>query len=145
MKRMIDGIINYSVKKGKLIIPDGNSAVIGFVFPLGYYPLSLSSEPMSILPGRINWGDDTSVITDLFHNSDGTAIASSIVFYGGQINHCEYGENRIDYTLTFADGSRRDKFVKTLFGEDAIIEDGDPEFAVPVSMILVPFSGSMEL
>ena len=144
MKRMIDGIINYSVKKGKLIIPDGNSAVIGFVFPLGHYPLSLSSEPMSILPGRINWGDDTSDIKDIFQNSTGTSIASSIVFFGGQINHYEYGENRIDYMLTFADGPRRDKFVKSLFGEDALIEDGDPEFAVPVSMILVPFSGMME-
>lgn len=145
MKRMIDGIINYSVKKGKLIIPDGNSAIIGFVFPLGYYPLSLSSKLLSMLPGRIKWGDDTSDIKEIFFNSTSTMIASSIAFYGGQINHYEYGENRIDYTLTFADGAKRDEFVKSLFGEGVAIEDGDPEFSVPVSMILVPFSGSMEL
>ena len=145
MKRMIDGIINYSVKKGKLIIPDENSAVIGFVFPLGFYPLSLSSKALSILPGRMKWGDDTSNIKEMCFNSTSSTIASSIVFYGGQINNYDYGENRIDYTLTFVNGPMRDEFVKSLFGEGAAIEDGDPEFAIPVSMILVPFSGSMEL
>ena len=51
MKRMIDGIINYSVTTGAVTLDNDTTISITFDFPLGYWPISLNSKRFSILPG----------------------------------------------------------------------------------------------
>ena len=67
MKRMIDGIINYSVTNGGCTSNVDTEVSVDFYFPLGYWPISLCSKPFSIIPGRLTaTGDD---VSDLCSNS----------------------------------------------------------------------------
>ena len=139
MKRMIDGLINYSLKAGYF---DGDSqdetiVNISFDFPKWYYPISLSSKPFNILPGRINWGDDTSNLLDICFTED-RFYPKSVIFSGGNMNDPDYPVNTLTFTFKFANKTNKEEFLKSLFGT---IEDGSHDFITPVSMVLCKFYG----
>lgn len=140
MKRMIDGIINYSVTKGLLEIDDDTSISVDFYFPLGYWPISLNSKPFSILPGRIMFGDEQSDIRNICFNSTQDTTYSSVKFSSGAVNDSDNEDNFITYTFAFGNKAIRDKFIAQLFGPGAT--NGAREFVTPISMLLVAFDGS---
>ena len=143
MKRMIDGIINYTVTTGSFQISGDTEAMVDFNFPSGHWPISLCSKPFSIIPGRLTFDNDD--VTAVCWNSTSDATWKTVHSYGGFADMAVsgYSENYIEYKFTFANEGDRDDFIKSLFGESAF-EDEEPKFAVPVSMILVPFAGSFE-
>lgn len=137
MKRMIDGLINCSVKTG-YIEEDGETNVnVSFDFPKWYYPISISSKPFSILPGRINWGDETTNLSDICFGEDGFS-AISVIFYAGNMNDPLYSVNTITFAFKFGNKTNKDKFLKSLFGT---IEEGTHDFITPISMVLCKFYG----
>lgn len=139
---MIDGIINYAVTTGSFNNLGDTEATVDFNFPSGYWPISLSSKVFSIIPGRLAFGNVD--MTELCWNSTSDATWSAVHSYGGFAGKSEsgYSENYIEFKFTFANKGNRDDFIKSLFGKSAF-EDGT-KFAVPVSMVLVPFAGSFE-
>lgn len=139
---MIDGIVKYSVTNGGCTSSIDTQVTVDFYFPLGYWPISLCSKPFSIIPGRLTTtGDDVSALCS---NSTSDATWNTVQAYGGVANMPEsgYTENYIEYKFTFANKGDRDIFIKSLFGESAFEER--TKFAVPVSMVLVPFAGAFE-
>lgn len=139
MKRMIDGIIKYSVTTGALSLDSDTAISIYFDFPLGYWPISLNSKPFTILPGRIMFGDDTTDISKYCYDEEGTRLFSSVKFLSGSINVPDSFDNVLCFQITFANKVNRDAFVESLFGKGAT--DESTEFISPVSMLLVEFSG----
>lgn len=139
MKRMIDGIINYSVTTGALTLDSDTTISIIFDFPLGYWPISLDSKPFSILPGRIMFGDDTTDISGYCFDADGSKLFSTVKFSSGSINVPDSNNNALCFQLSFGGKANRDEFVESLFGKGAT--DESTEFTTPVSMLLVAFSG----
>lgn len=142
MKRMIDGIINYSVTKGRLGIAGDTSISVDFHFPLGYWPISLNSKPFSILPGRIMFGDDQSDISNICFDSSQDPKFTSVIFASGAVNASNYENNYISFSFNFANKARRDEFIAQLFGPGA--SDGAGEFVCPISMLLVTFDGASD-
>lgn len=142
MKRMIDGILNYSVTKGRLGIADDTTISVDFYFPLGYWPISLNSKPFSILPGRIMFGDDSSDISNICFDSSQDPKYSTVIFASGAVNVSRYGDNYISYSLTFSNKANRDAFIAQLFGPGATNDASD--FVCPVSMLLVAFDGAVD-
>lgn len=140
MKRMIDGILNYSVTKGRLGIADDTTISVDFYFPRGYWPISLNSKPFNILPGRIMFGDDTSDISSICFDSDEAPKYATITFASATINNSITGHNYISYSFTFGNKANRDAFIAQLFGSGATNDASD--FACPVSMLLVAFGGA---
>ena len=140
MKRMIDGLINYSVKKGYLERDVDNDKLISveFYFPFDYYPFSMTSEIFSILPGRFNWGNDTTNLDDVYFNKN---AATSVSYGGGHINISDYPENSIAYNFTFRSKEEADEFAESLFGATST---GEYKFAIPIYMLLARFYGKME-
>lgn len=145
MKRMIDGIINCLADSGGYeLLDDGEIAVdIKFCFPEGYWPIALNSKAFSIMPGHINHGDESDIANWCFNaNRD---IKWNTVAFAGDIINVGYGYNYIIYHFTFGDSANRAAFLKELFGKDITTqEENITPFAVPVSMLLVAFDGSME-
>lgn len=142
MKRMIDGIINFSVTKGRLGIANDTSISVDFHFPLGYWPISLNSKPFSILPGRIMFGDDQSNISNICFDSTQDPKFSRVIFASGAVNASNYEYNYISYSFNFADKARRDAFIAQLFGPGATNDAS--EFVCPISMLLVAFDGASD-
>ena len=139
MKRMIDGIINYSVTTGALTLDSDTAISIKFDFPLGYWPISLNSKNLSILPGRIMFGDDATDISAYCFGGEGTLLFSTVTFSSGSINVPDSNHNNLCFQITFGNKVNRDVFIESLFGKGATNES--TEFATPVSMLLVAFSG----
>lgn len=141
MKRMIDGIINYTVTTGSFVTLGDTEATVDFNFPSGYWPISLSSKPFSIIPGRLTIDNDD--VSSLCWNSTNDATWSAIHSYGGfaHMPVSGYSENYIEYKFTFANKGDRDDFIKSLFGN---ANGENIKFIVPVSMVLVPFAGAFE-
>ena len=145
MKRMIDGLINYLVERGgcELFDDGGFFANIEFRFPEGYWPISLCSKPLSILPGHINHGDESDIAAWCFDASespkwDAVAFTTDVINAG-------YGYNSITFHFTFSDSANREAFLKELFGKEISGQAKDiTSFAIPVSMLLVAFDGRME-
>lgn len=145
MKRMIDGIINCLAESGRCeLFDDGEIGVnINFCFPEGYWPICLNSKPFSILPGHINHGDESDIANSCF-DANRDIKWNSVAFKSDSIN-MGYGHNEITYHLTFATASGRAAFLKEMFGKEITGHEEDiTPFAVPVSMALVTFKGSME-
>lgn len=145
MKRMIDGIINWVAESGGCeLLDDGEiGANIVFTFPEGYWPISLNSKSFSILPGKINHGDESD-ISNLCFTAEGNVVWNTVGFISDSIN-TGYGYNNIRYHFTFENALNRATFLKELFGKDITgnKEDIIP-FSNPVSMLLVAFEGRME-
>ena len=147
MKRMLEGIIDGQITQGDYSCNSDTDAIISFIFPFGYWPLSLISEPFSILPGRIDWGDDTSDISRVCFPV-GTKYFENVVFNSGRINVTEGDEqetNYVTYAFTFSNKANRDAFVKALFGATAsptIGETKDAEFATSVYALLAKVGGA---
>ena len=139
MKRMIDGIINYSVTTGALKLNSDTTISITFDFPLGYWPISLNSKHFNILPGRIMFGDDTADISQYCFDDEGTLLFSTAKFSSGSINTPDSNNNELCFQITFGDKVNRNAFIESLFGKGATNES--TEFTTPVSMLLVAFSG----
>lgn len=142
MKRMIDGIINYSVTKGLLGIADDTRISVDFYFPRGYWPISLNSKPFSILPGRIMFGDDQSDIKDICFNSTQDPKFSRVIFASAAVNASGYDYNFISYSFNFSNKADRDAFIAQLFGPGATTDAS--EFVCPISMLLVAFDGASD-
>ena len=144
MKRMIEGIINFPVESGGYeIIDDGDiGALIKFIFPQGYWPISLNSKPFSIMPGHINHGDENDMANWCF-NVDGRIKWKTVAFNSDSINE-DYGYNYISFLFYFNNADDRSAFLKELFGKDITNKEDITPFAVPVSMILVAFDGSTQ-
>lgn len=145
MKRMIDGIINCLAESGTCELFDEGeiAANITFRFPEGYWPISLSSKPFSILPGKINHGDESDIANSCF-TAEGTVKWNTVAFLSDSINN-GYGYNLITYHFTFNNASDRAEFLKELYGNDIKgLGVNIFPFAVPVSMLLVSFDGKME-
>ena len=142
MKRMIDGIFNCSVEEGRVSLDGDLTALITFKFPRGYWPISLNSKPFSILPGRIDFGDDTTSLNSIFLSGNGEQPWNDVTFSGGNINAELMNYNNIAFNFTFSDKATRDAFVESLFGKGAT--DGSTKFATPISMLLVAYSGSAQ-
>ena len=145
MKRMIDGIINCLAESGgcKLLDVGEIAANIAFRFPEGYWPISLSSKSFSILPGKINHGDESDISNSCF-NAEGTVMWKTVGFISDSIN-MGYGYNEIMYHFTFVNLPKRAAFLKELFGKDITgNEENIIPFSNPVSMLLVAFEGRME-
>lgn len=146
MKRMIDGIINCLAGSGGYnLIDDGSiSATIKFCFPEGYWPITLNSKPLSIMAGHINHGDESDIANWCFDAVDGPKW-TTVSFSSDSINMGN-GYNSISYMFTFPNSEYRVAFLKELFGKDIKPQEGIniTPFAVPVSMLLVAFDGSME-
>lgn len=147
MKRMIDGIIDGEITQGDYDCGSDTSAIITFKFPYGYWPLSLISEPFSILPGRLNWGDfDTDIAAVCF--PCGPRYFNTVVFDSGGINVTIEGEqkpNYVRYSFTFANKANRDAFIKALFGATASPTIGETklaEFATSVYALLARVGGA---
>lgn len=142
MKRMIDGIFNCSVEEGFVLLVDNLTASITFKFPRGYWPISLNSKPFSILPGRIDFGDDTTSLNSICRSSNGEQNWNDVTFASGDINAETMKYNDIAFNFTFVDKASRDAFVESLFGKGATEES--TKFATPISMLLVAYSGSAQ-
>lgn len=142
MKRMIDGIFNCSVEEGRVSLVDDLTALITFKFPRGYWPISLNSIPFSILPGRIDFGDDTTSLNSIFLSGNDEHPWSDVTFSGGDINTENIEYNDIVFNFTFGNKANRDAFVESLFGKGATGES--TKFATPISMLLVAYSGSAQ-
>jgi len=142
MKRMIDGIFNCSVEEGRVSLNDDLTALITFKFPRGYWPISLNSKLFSILPGRIDFGDDTTSLNSIFLGGDGGQPWNDVTFSGGDINVENIKYNDIVFNFTFSDKATRDAFVESLFGKGATGES--TKFATPISMLLVAYSASAQ-
>lgn len=142
MKRMIDGIFNCSVEEGRVSLSDDLTALIAFKFPRGYWPISLNSKPFSFLPGRIDFGDDTTSLNSICISGNGEQIWNDVTFASGDINSELMKYNDIAFNFTFVDKASRDSFVESLFGKGA--SDESTKFATPISMLLVAFSGSAQ-
>lgn len=142
MKRMIDGIFNCSVEEGRVSLDDDLTALITFKFPRGYWPISLNSKPFSILPGRIDFGNDTTSLNSICLNDNGEQPWNDVTFSGGDINAESVKYNDIVFNFKFSDKSKRDAFVESLFGKGATGES--TKFATPISMLLLAYSGSAE-
>ena len=146
MKRMIDGILDFQVTQGSYISSTDTDLYITFYFPFGYWPLSLISKPFSILPGRINWGDENDISTVCFPS--GNRYFETAAFYSGNLNVTRGGvqiSNSITYGLTFGNKSNRDAFFKELFGATATPKigiDTSEEFDTPVYMLLAKVGGA---
>ena len=141
MKRMIDGIISYSVTSGSYTTLSDTTPTVIFNFPLGYWPISLSSKPFSIIPGRLTC--DGGEVTALCSNSTSGSTWIAVQSYSGVANMIErgYTENNIEYKFTYENKKDRDDFIKSLFGNG---NGENIKFIVPVSMVLVPFAGAFE-
>ena len=139
---MIDGIFNCSVEEGGLSLDNDLTALITFKFPHGYWPISLNSKPFSILPGRIDFGDDTTSIDSICLSSNGEHNWKDVTFASGDINYELLTYNDIAFNFTFVDKTQRDAFVESLFGKGATEES--TKFATPISMLLVAYSGSAQ-
>ena len=139
MKRMIDGIINYSVTTGALKLDSDTAISITFDFPLGYWPISLNSKHFNILPGRIMFGDDTTDISQYCFDDEGAVLFSTVNFSSGSINVENSNNNELCFQITFGDKVNRDAFIESFFGKGA--SGVSSEFTTPVSMLLVAFSG----
>lgn len=146
MKRLIDGIINYLAESGGYqLIDEGDiAATIFFRFPEGYWPITLNSKPLSIMSGHINHGDESDIANWCFDAVDGPKW-TTVCFNSDRINMGS-GYNSITYMFTFPNSENRATFLKELFGKDIKPQEGIniTPFAVPVSMLLVAFDGSME-
>lgn len=146
MKRMIDGIINcLAESRGYELSNYGEiAATIYFSFPEGYWPITLNSKPLSIMSGHINHADESDIANWCFDSVDGPKW-TTVSFAGDEINK-GYGYNSISFKFTFPNSENRSAFLKELFGKDIKSEEGmiTTPFAVPVSMLLVAFDGSME-
>lgn len=142
MKRMIGEIFNCSVEEGRVSLSNDLTALISFKFPRGYWPISLNSKPFSILPGRIDFGDDTTSINSICFSGNGDILWNDVTFVGGDINSDPIEYNDIMFSFTFGDKASRDAFVESLFGKGATGES--TKFATPISMLLVAFSGSAQ-
>ena len=146
MKRMIDGVVNCLAESGGYqLIDEGNIALsIKFCFPEGYWPISLKSKPLSIMPGHINHGDESDIAIWCFDAVDGPKW-TTVSFNSDSIN-MGTGRSNITFIFTFPNSEHRAAFLKELFGKDIKPQEGIniTPFAVPVSMVLVPFDGSME-
>ena len=146
MKRMIDGVIKCLANSGGYeLFDDGEIAVIiNFCFPEGYWPITLNSKAISIMAGHINHGDESD-ISKWCINANGGIKWETVTFASDGIN-MGYGYNSISYRFTFTNSENRSAFLKELFGKDIKPQEGvnTTPFAVPVSMLLVEFDGSME-
>ena len=144
MKRMIEGIINCLAESGGCeLLDDGEiGANIIFNFPEGYWPISLNSKSFSILPGKINHGDESDIANSCFP-AEGYVIWNTVGFIGDSIN-MGYGYNSITYHFTFENAPKRAAFLKELFGKDITGNEDIITFSNPVSMVLVAFEGRME-
>lgn len=144
---MIDGILYEQITQGDYVCGTDTSAAITFNFPYGYWPLSLISEPFSISPGRIDWGDaNTNIGNACF--AGGTRYFNTVVFDGGRINNTEEGKqnyNYVTYDFTFDNKANRDAFIKALFGSTATPTIGETiyaEFATSVYALLARVGGA---
>ena len=142
MRRMIGGIFNCSVEDGSVSLNDNLTALITFKFPRGYWPISLNSKPFSILPGRIDFGDEMTSLNSIFMSDNQEQPWNDVTFSGGDINAENFEYNDIAFKFTFGDKATRDAFVESLFGKGATGES--TKFATPISMLLVAFSGSAQ-
>lgn len=146
MKRMIDGIINCLAESGGYDLSNAGdiAATIFFQFPEGYWPITLSSKPLSIMPGYIKHADESDIANWCFDAVDGPKWTT--VYFAGDGINMGYGYNSISYKFTFPNSENRAAFLKELFGKGIKPQEGmnTTPFAVPVSMLLVAFDGSME-
>ena len=140
MKRMLDGIIFDQITNGKFTIRGDTQIDVSFHFPEGYWPISLSSKPFSVLPGFVYMGENANV-NDVCFNSTANQVWTTVEGFGGTIN-MGYGYNTVDYLFSFANKTNRDEFIETLFGKGAT-EDSN-HFATPVSAVLVKTLASAE-
>ena len=149
MKRMIDGIIDVQITQGDYVCGSDTSASISFYFPYGYWPLSLISEPFSILPGRIDWGDSETNLAGVCFPAR-TRYFDTVVFNSGGINITNEGKqtpNYITYNFTFPNKANRDAFIKELFGATATPTIGETkfeEFATSVYALLARVGGATQ-
>lgn len=146
MKRMIDGIINYLAENGEYeLLDDVDIGLnINFFFPEGYWPITLNSKPLSIMPGYIKHADESDISNWCFDTVDGPKW-TTVSFVSDSIN-MGYGYNSITYKFVFPNSENRAAFLKELFGKDIKPQEGVnmSPFAVPVSMLLVAFDGSID-
>ena len=137
---MIDGIIKFSVTEGQLTITDDTTIEIAFHFPEGYWPISISSKPFSVLPGFVKFADDPELASVCF-NSSGSPVWNTVTLYSASMN-IGYGYNVVDYNFTFANKGTRDEFIESFFGKGAT--EDSTRIVTPVSMILVKTLASAE-
>lgn len=140
MKRMIDGIIHYSVARGYLSIINDTEASVGFNFPKGYWPIALSSKSFSVLPGRIDPHDTKA---NEFRAEGMQSIWLECVPYAAAANIEDYAENTMEYRFKTSSKVKRDALLTEFFGKEW--NEESTEFIIPVSMVLVPFDGTIEL
>ena len=140
MKRMLDGIIFAQITTGGFTIRGDTSIDVSFHFPDGYWPISLSSKPFSVLPGFVYMGENPNV-NDVCFTSTANKLWSTVEGFGGSIN-MGYGYNNVDYLFNFANKANRDEFIELLFGKGAT--EGSIHFATPVSAVLVKTQASAE-
>lgn len=146
MKRMIDGVINCLAESGEYVLfDDGETAVtIDFRFPEGYWPISLNSKPFSILPGHIDHANESDIAGTSCFSGSSNQKWTTVAFAGDGINKGN-GYNYITYKIAFNNTTDREAFLKELYGEDIILQEvNTTPFAVPVYLVLLPFSGEME-
>lgn len=141
MKRMIDGIIFAQITNGKFTIMGDTQINVSFHFPEGYWPISLSSKPFSVLPGFVYMRENPNV-NDVCFNSTADQLWDTVEGFGGSIN-MGYGYNNVDYLFNFGNKANRDEFIETLFGKGATEES--IHFATPVSAVLVKTLASAEV
>ena len=143
MKRMIDGIINYSVTSGYLSLPGADTvATLGFNFPKCYWPISLSSKPFSVLPGRLDV--QSADVTKLcFKSEDSLNNWEAVNFELANANIKDYFNSSLEYRFTFKTKAKRDAFLASFFGK-GWTEDST-KFIIPISMVLLPFAGAFDL
>ena len=139
---MIDGIINYKVSKGlpSDLGDDDVRAEINFYFPGGYYPLAISSNPFSVLPGTVDYFAEAESVRAF--TSDNDQPWSSVAVNGITIGND--GESLVTYLFTFADKTSREAFVERMFGKNPKYGE-DQEFATEIRMILIRSDAAGEL
>lgn len=139
MKRMIDGVIHYSVTRGYLSIISDAEATIGFNFPKGYWPIALSSKSFSVLPGRIDPNDTTA------HEFRGlvNSLWNECTVYSASANSEYNTNNYVEYSFKTGSKLDRDALLTEFFGKEW--NEESTEFIIPVSMVLVPFDGIIDL